>query len=66
LSADASYVPARYLLAFALYRSGELQGARAEAEEARKAGSSEADALIRQIDQAVAMKKQKPDATATR
>jgi TolB-like protein len=61
LAADSSFVAARFGLAVALYNQKRYDEAREEAQKAREAGDQRADVLIGQIDQAIAMKKQKPN-----
>jgi tetratricopeptide (TPR) repeat protein len=65
LTLDANYVAARFGLAVALFNQGQFEQARDEAANARGGGEARADALLRQIDQQLALQKQKAPA-ATR
>jgi TolB-like protein len=59
LAVDANFVAARFGLAVALFNQGRLDQARDEAAQARGGGDDRADALLKQIDQQIALQKQK-------
>jgi TolB-like protein len=61
LALEANNVDARFGLAVALYNGADYDGAREQAQMARDLGHPRADGLVSQIDQAVAMKRQKPN-----
>jgi TolB-like protein len=64
LARDSNYTDARVGLAVALMHGGDLDAARQEAAQAKAQGDSRADPLLRQIDTALAVQKQKPSAAA--
>jgi tetratricopeptide (TPR) repeat protein len=64
LAIDSQFLAARFGLAVALFSSGELTEARDQAAKAKAAGDKRADGLLRQIDQQLALKKEKPSAAA--
>lgn len=61
LAIDASNVAARYGLAVALFNAGELAAARENARLAKDGGEGRAHDLLRNIDQAIAVQKAKPN-----
>lgn len=66
LAVDANFVAARFGLAAALFNAGQFEQAREEAARARGGGDARADALLKQIDQQIAVQKHKKPAAATR
>jgi TolB-like protein len=64
LALDAQFVAARFGLAVALLSMGELDAARDQAAQARAQGDGRADGLLKNIDQQLALKKEKPSAAA--
>jgi TolB-like protein len=66
LAVDADFVTARFGLAVALYNQGKLEAARDEAARARSRGDARADALLKQIEQQIALQRARKPAAATR
>lgn len=61
LAIESGFVSARYGLAVALFNAGELDAARENAVMARDGGEARAQDLLRNIDQAIAVQKAKPN-----
>jgi TolB-like protein len=66
LARDGNHVDARLGLAVALLHGQELEAARQEAAQAKAQGDARADGLLRQIDTALALQKEKQPAAAQR
>ncbi len=64
LAIDSQFVAARFGLAVALLSTGDLEAAHEQATQARAQGEVRADALLKSIDQQLALKKEKPSAAA--
>lgn len=64
LAIDSQFAAARFGLAVALLSTGDLDAARDQAMQARSSGDGRADALLKDIDQRLAMQKQKPSKAA--
>ncbi len=66
LALDTNFADARFGLAVALFNQGQLDAARDAAATAKGAGDRRAEGLLKQIEQQIAVRKEKPAPAATR